>query len=81
MTIKTGFSIYFPKYAYLLSLYGNYQDYLVPFFLDHHFSQNKPLQVCTTAFKSYLQFRINLNNQLVLAEPSSHFSPNSLFFI
>lgn len=67
MMIKTGFSIYFPKCVNILSLYANYQDYSVLFFLDHHFSQKKILQVHTMAFKSYLQFCIGLNKQLALA--------------
>lgn len=38
MMIKTGLSIYFPKRMTVLSLYANYQDYSVLFFLDHRFS-------------------------------------------
>lgn len=64
MMIKTGFSIYFPKYVYVLSLYGNYPDYSVLFFLDHRFSRNKTLQVRAMAFKPYLRFCISLNKQL-----------------
>jgi len=67
MMIKTGFSIYLPKYVNLPSLHAEYQNYTVLFFLDHHFSRNKTLQVHSVTFKSYLQFCISLNGQLVLA--------------
>lgn len=67
MMIKTGLSIYFPKRVTVLSLYANYQDYSVLFFLDHRFSQNKTFQVPSVPPASSLRSGVSLNKQLAVA--------------